>query len=132
MRTDAETYRKLRDIPLEPGAILEWCYQRLASQYIATRRTPVRCHALRASCFIGPDGIVYPRSTWDRPLGNLREYDYDLKRIWNSDEARRVQREVLEERCPHCWTPCEAYQSLFGNLFLRSPPWVKVPAVTQR
>jgi radical SAM protein with 4Fe4S-binding SPASM domain len=131
MRTDVENFRKLQGIPIEPGALLEWGYQRLAGQYLATRRTPIRCHALRASCFIGPDGTVYPCSTWDRPLGNLREHDYNLERIWNSDEARRVQREIWEGQCPHCWTPCEAYQSLLGNLFRRIPPWARVPSEYQ-
>jgi len=121
MRTDVENYRKLRGLSLRPAALLEWGYLRLAGRYLATGRTPVRCHALRASCFIGPNGTVYPCSTWDHPLGNLREHDYDLARIWNSEEARRVQREIWEGRCPHCWTPCEAYQSLLGNLFRRNP-----------
>jgi radical SAM protein with 4Fe4S-binding SPASM domain len=80
----------------------------------------MRCHALRASCFIDSWGNVFPCTIYDRKLGSLREVDYDLARIWQSEEARALQKEIWEYKCPQCWTPCEAYQSILGNV-LR--PW---------
>jgi hypothetical protein len=53
---------------------------------------------------------------FDEPIGNLRENGFDLGRIWRSRKALEVLRTVEEERCPHCWTPCEAYQTVLGNL----------------
>ena len=63
-----------------------------------------------------PTGNVHPCSMWDRPLGNIRDHDYDLGKIWNAPASLEAVREIREKRCPHCWTPCEAYQSLLGNL----------------
>src|SRR5207247_544136 len=89
---------------------------RRVRQYVETGETPMRCHALRASCFIDSWGNVFPCTIYDRKIGSLREVDYDLARIWNTPEAARLQGEIWESQCPNCWTPCEAYQSILGNL----------------
>jgi radical SAM protein with 4Fe4S-binding SPASM domain len=75
--------------------------------------------ALSSSIFIDPFWTVYPCSMFDEPIGNLRENGFDLGEIWNSKKSLEVLREIEEERCPHCWTPCEAYQTVLGNL----TPW---------
>ena len=76
----------------------------------------MRCHALRASCFIDSWGNVFPCTIYDRKVGSLRDVDYDLGRIWNAPETVALQREIWEYHCPQCWTPCEAYQSILGNV----------------
>jgi radical SAM protein with 4Fe4S-binding SPASM domain len=78
----------------------------------------MRCHALRSSCFVDSWGVVFPCTIYGRELGRLREVDYDLGRIWNSEAASALQSEIWGYQCPQCWTPCEAYQSIMGN-FLR-------------
>ncbi len=72
----------------------------------------------RSSCFVDSWGNVFPCTIYDHRLGSLRDVGYDLARIWNSEETRRIQAEIWDYRCPQCWTPCEAYQSIMGN-FLR-------------
>lgn len=119
-----EAYAKLRGLGLSPVDYLERAYLRRVRRYLETGRTPMRCHALRSSCFIDSWGNVFPCTIYDHKLGNLREVDYDLGRIWRSAETVRLQREIWDSRCPQCWTPCEAYQSIMGN-FLRpdgAPP----------
>ena len=37
-------------------------------------------------------------------------------RIWHSAAAQALQKEIWDYKCPQCWTPCEAYQSIMGNL----------------
>jgi hypothetical protein len=39
-----------------------------------------------------------------------------LKGLWDSEKRRDLRTDVVEERCTHCWTPCEAYPSILGNL----------------
>ncbi len=74
------------------------------------------CHALRASCFIDPWGVVYPCITYSRPIGRLRETGMRLDPIWNAHETTQLQREIWKGQCPQCWTACEAYQSILGNV----------------
>ena len=53
----------------------------------------------------------------------------EVGRPWEGDKApvRLVvlvdavlaeSEDVVEERCSHCWTPCEAYPTILGNLAL--------------
>jgi len=99
-----------------PVAWLERAYQARVPAFLATGRSPVPCAALRASVFVDSRGAVYPCSIWDRPLGDLRAQGYDLARVLAAAGAREARRGVEEDRCPGCWTPCEAYQSLFSHL----------------
>jgi len=113
---EIKKYLRHRGWPKNPVAFLENQYLKRVESYLRTGRTPVRCQALRSSCFLNPMGDVYPCGMYDRVLGNLRENDYDLFRIWNSENGRRLQKEIWEFQCPQCWTPCEAYQSILGSL----------------
>jgi Fe-coproporphyrin III synthase len=118
-----EAYAKLRGLDWSPVNYLERAYLKRVRRYLETARTPMRCHALRASCFIDSWGHVYPCTIYDRRIGSLREVDYDLARIWQSDESLAIQRGIWDFKCPQCWTPCEAYQSILGNAL--RPGWLR-------
>jgi radical SAM protein with 4Fe4S-binding SPASM domain len=81
------------------------------------------CHALRASCFIDPWGVVYPCISYSRPMGRLRDTRMRLQPIWTAPETITVQREIWEGQCPQCWTACEAYQSILGNALAGRCRW---------
>jgi len=74
------------------------------------------CKALSVSCFIDPYGTIYPCTIFNKKLGNLRQANYNLKKIWNSKKSAEVRKLIKENKCPGCWTPCEAYQTILGNL----------------
>jgi MoaA/NifB/PqqE/SkfB family radical SAM enzyme len=97
---------------LGPVSLLERAYQGRVGRYLATGRSPVPCSALRASVFVDSRGTVYPCSIYDRPLGSLRENGYDLGSVLRAAEARAARADVVADRCPGCWTPCDAYPSL--------------------
>ncbi len=109
-------YRALRGGILGPVGYLEGRYLGNAEKYLTTRATPMRCQALSSSCFIDPSGNVYPCGMYDSELGNLRDFGFDLQALWNTPRAEQLQREIWAYKCPQCWTPCEAYQSILGNL----------------
>ncbi|HEX5138564.1 MAG TPA: radical SAM protein [Planctomycetota bacterium] len=102
-----------------PVSLLERAYQRRVGRYLATGRSPVPCSALRASVFVDSKGVVYPCSIYDRPLGSLRENGFDLGRVLRGAEARAARADVVADRCPGCWTPCDAYPSLLTSLVSR-------------
>jgi MoaA/NifB/PqqE/SkfB family radical SAM enzyme len=113
-----ESYARLRGFGLSPVNYLERAYLGRVRRYLETGRTPMRCHALNASCYIDSWGNVFPCTIYDKKVGSLRDADYDLGRIWRSAETGALQQEIWDYKCPQCWTPCEAYQSIMGN-FLR-------------
>ncbi len=114
-----EEYAQLRGVGHSPVGYLERAYLSRVRRFLETGRTPMRCHALSASCFIDSWGNVFPCTIYDKKVGSLREVDYDLSRIWRTAAADRLQQEIWEYDCPQCWTPCEAYQSIMGNFVTR-------------
>jgi MoaA/NifB/PqqE/SkfB family radical SAM enzyme len=116
MAETIENYLHARAFPLNPVSFLEKQYLQRVGQYLQTKKTPIRCQALRSSCFLDAIGGVYPCTMYDHFLGNIREWDYDLLALWNSEVSRWLQKEIWEFNCPQCWTPCEAYQSILGSL----------------
>ncbi len=113
---ELKQYQKSRGITRGPVSFLENQYLGKVEQYLETGKTPVRCHSLNASCFIDSWGNVYPCVTYDKKLGNLRDHNFDLEKIWNLAETKKLQQEIWQGQCPQCWQPCEAYQSILGNL----------------
>jgi radical SAM protein with 4Fe4S-binding SPASM domain len=116
VRQDLRARRALGGRPRSAGQALEHLYLRYLERFLRTGRTPMPCHALRASCFVDPSGVVYPCVTYSRPVGQLRETGMRLEPIWAAPETRWLQREIWNGECPQCWTACEAYQSILGNL----------------
>ncbi len=113
---EMKLYEKSRGAVIGPVTFLEHQYLKNIDKFIQTGKTPMRCHSLSASCFIDSWGNVFPCVTYDRVLGNLRNHDYSLETIWNLPESRQIQKEIWEGNCPQCWQPCEAYQTIMGNL----------------
>ncbi|MGH9373815.1 MAG: SPASM domain-containing protein, partial [Vicinamibacterales bacterium] len=109
-------YRRLRSAARSPRQLLENAYLSNLDEFLLTGRTPMPCHALRASCFIDPWGVVYPCITYSRPVGRLRDTGMRLDPIWNAPETAVLQGEIWKGQCPQCWTACEAYQSILGNI----------------
>jgi radical SAM protein with 4Fe4S-binding SPASM domain len=115
--SEVRRYRKLRGLPVSPTGLIEYRYLKYAEQFLRTGETPMRCHALHSSCFVDSWGWVYPCGMFDAKIENLREHDFELEKIWNLEKAKQLQSEIWDYQCPQCWTPCEANQSLLGNLF---------------
>lgn len=115
-------YKHLRGMKLHPISYLEHAYLKHVPQYLRTGTTPIRCHALRSSCFMEPHGEVFPCSMYNRAVGNIRDFEYDIRPIWESVSTQALQQEIWRGQCPHCWTPCEAYQSILGDFLTFSSP----------
>jgi MoaA/NifB/PqqE/SkfB family radical SAM enzyme len=114
--TELAEFVRRRGRRVNPVAYLERRYQDLVPPFLASGRTPLPCKALASSIFVDAKWNVFPCSMYDAPLGNLRENGFDLAAIWDGGKAVALQKEIAASRCPNCWTPCEAYQTILGNL----------------
>jgi radical SAM protein with 4Fe4S-binding SPASM domain len=113
---ELERYRRRRPgLPSLSGWI-ERSYLARLERFLETGVTPMRCHALRSSCFIDPWGTVFPCISYTRPMGRLRDTDMRLDPVWLAPNTSTVQQEIWQGECPQCWTACEAYQSILGNI----------------
>ena len=113
---DLRWYRARRRAPRTAADWVEGKFLRELERFLQSGRTPMPCHSLRSSCFIDPWGTVFPCISYSRPLGRLRDTGMQLTPIWNGDSVRTTQREIWNGDCPQCWTACEAYHTILGNL----------------
>ncbi len=57
------------------------------------------CYAGFASAHIAPDGDVWTCCIRAEPVGNLRDADYDFKKVWFSDKAYRLRESIKKKEC---------------------------------
>jgi MoaA/NifB/PqqE/SkfB family radical SAM enzyme len=93
---------------------LESVYIKNLEKYLEKNRPPLPCQALNSSCFINPYGEAYPCVSYDKSIGNLKDFNYNLNRLWEIQEASTVRKYIIEKKCPGGWTPCEAYLAILG------------------
>lgn len=103
---------------------LERIYLSGAIHYLKTKKTPLPCKAARASLFIDNTWTAYPCTLFSFVLGDLKEMDFDLNRLKEMETYQQALKIISSKQCPHCWSPCEAYTSIVGNLL--NPSFVKL------
>jgi MoaA/NifB/PqqE/SkfB family radical SAM enzyme len=109
-------FTQQRGTPRSPILLLEWLYQRKVPEYLQTGQSPLPCEALSSSLFVASNGDLFPCTSYEHLLGNLRDLDFDLRAFWARESIRRLSREIKNNQCPGCWTPCEAYQTIIASL----------------
>ncbi len=106
-------YKKGNDFQVN---FLEHKYAKYVEDFVKTGKSPMGCKALSSSCFLDPFGNVYPCIAWAKKVANVRDFDFDMKKLWDDPIVKETQKNAEHLHCPNCWTPCEAYQTIAGNL----------------
>jgi MoaA/NifB/PqqE/SkfB family radical SAM enzyme len=114
--SEVEAFRVKKKKLFNPINNLENKYLTHAKKFISTGITPIDCKSLSSSVFIDPYGNVFPCSIWDKKIGNIRDFNYDLIAVLRNNIVKELLGQIQEKKCPNCWTPCEAYQSILGSL----------------
>lgn len=112
-----QSLMRQRGFPKTPFELMEKAYHKHVRKYLEDGKCPVPCSSLTASCYMAEDGTVYPCTIWNAPLGNIRDTGYSLEPLLRSEKAVELRGLIRQERCPHCWTPCEAYPTLLAHLW---------------
>lgn len=97
------------------AAMAERIFQNLAIEYLESGTTPLPCKSLASSVFLDPQGFLYPCIIWNSKLGNIRDFDYDLRKIISSKKYKNLLKTIYLKKCPNCWTACEGTHSMLGN-----------------
>lgn len=79
----------------------------------------IPCYAGYISCQITPDGEIWFCCVQADSIGNLRDCDYDINRLWNSDKAKR-----LREQHKNC--VCPLANVSYTNMLFHLPTMTKV------
>lgn len=76
------------------------------------------CMAALSFCYIDPYWNVYPCMSWTKSIGNLRNFNFDLKKIWNSESMKQSRELIKNEKCQNCWTQCVAIPTISSNILV--------------
>lgn len=79
-------------------------------------KQPYKCVAGTRALSINPFGEVFPCLIWGKPLGDLRQNQYNIKKILKQPAIKEARKLIKAKQCPNCWTPCEAYQSIITDV----------------
>ncbi len=91
-------------------------YYEMVKRYLKTRRQIIPCYAGVASAQIAPDGDVWFCCIEAASVGNLRDVDYDFRRVWFSREAARLRRHVKRGECA-----CPLANAGYTNMLMHLP-----------
>jgi MoaA/NifB/PqqE/SkfB family radical SAM enzyme len=86
-------------------------YYELVKRYLETQSQMVPCQAGWASAHIAPNGDVWSCAVRAEPIANLREYDFDFRKVWFSRRAQPLRRSIRAGECA-CPLANAAYTSM--------------------
>lgn len=72
------------------------------------------CYAGRLSAVLYENGDIYPCELLDKKIGNIRESNYNFKKIWNTDNARKLRRYIILTKC-RCTHECNLTANILFN-----------------
>ncbi len=98
-------------------------YYRLVKRILDEQDQVIPCYAGWASAQIYADGTVWPCCVRADNLGNLRDHDYDFKRIWFGEKIRAVRRSIQAKECH-----CPLANAHYTNMLMDVPTTARVGA----
>jgi len=104
-----------RGYRLSPTGYFEERYRRLYPAFLENGRPPVLCESFAGSMTIDTAGECRPCTLDRRSAGNVRDFDFRIDRVWESEPRRRIREEIAAGKCVQCWTPCEAFQAMMTH-----------------
>jgi radical SAM protein with 4Fe4S-binding SPASM domain len=79
------------------------------------------CSAGSLGGVIYPDGSVFPCELLEKSFGNLKDYEFNLPRLWNSKKADEIRNFIQDSRCI-CTQEC----NLSTNFLIQPRTWASV------
>ncbi|HMQ29566.1 MAG TPA: radical SAM protein [Chloroflexaceae bacterium] len=86
-------------------------YYQIARRTLHEQRQVLPCYAGVASAHIAPNGDVWACCIRAEPMGNLRDVNFDLRKIWGGKRADQLRGSIKRKEC-HCPLANAAYSSM--------------------
>jgi radical SAM protein with 4Fe4S-binding SPASM domain len=102
---------------------------KIISKMVKEQRCQVPCYAGRVSAILYSKGDVFPCELLDKKMGNIRDFDYDFKKIWFSRKANYIREYIKRTKC-YCTHEC-----VLTNNILFTPrmwPWILKELITYK
>lgn len=90
-------------------------YYKFVKRVLNEERQVLPCYAGWASAQIYADGTIWPCCVRADDLGNLRDHNYDFKKIWFGEQIKEVRRSIAAKEC-HCPLANAAYTNMLMDV----------------
>ncbi|MGA1842007.1 MAG: radical SAM/SPASM domain-containing protein [bacterium] len=101
---------------------LRLVYYDLAARTLMMKKQVIPCYAGISNIHLTPYGDVWPCCVlgYTKPMGNLRETNYDFNKIWHSSQAKEVRRYITDGNCY-----CPLANQMYSNILCNIPSTIK-------
>ncbi len=96
-------------------------YYQLAKRILYEQRQVIPCYAGWASCQIAPNGDLWSCCIRAEGVGNLRQHNYNLRPIWQSQTMAALRRSIAQGECS-----CPMANASYANMVLHPPTLARV------
>jgi len=98
-------------------------YYNLAIRIMEAKKQILPCYAGISNAHLTPYGDIWACCTlgYDKSMGNLRNYDYDFQRLWNSPQANAVRAHIKAGNCH-----CPMANQMYSNILMHGPSLFRV------
>jgi MoaA/NifB/PqqE/SkfB family radical SAM enzyme len=90
-------------------------YYKFVKRVLDEEDQVIPCYAGWASAQIYADGTVWPCCVRADDLGNLRDHNYDFKKIWFGEAIKKVRGSISAKEC-HCPLANAAYTTMLHDI----------------
>lgn len=104
---------------------LRLVYYGLAASIVTENRQVIPCYAGITNVHLTPHGDLWPCCVlgYAKPMGNLRDADYDFWRIWRGEKAGEIRRFIKSKGCA-----CPLANQAYSNIICHPPSLINVLA----
>lgn len=101
---------------------LRLVYYELAARIVQENRQVIPCYAGISNVHLTPHGQLWPCCVlgYAKPLGDLREVDYDFEKVWHSEQADAVRASIKAGECA-----CPLANQAVSNILCHTPSLAK-------
>lgn len=90
-------------------------YYNLVKKVLRDKKQIIPCYSGLASVQIAPDGEIWSCCIKAKALGNLRDSNYDLKKIWFTEQLDKERRSIHNKEC-HCPLANASYTNMLMDI----------------
>jgi MoaA/NifB/PqqE/SkfB family radical SAM enzyme len=92
-------------------------YYRYVIRILKEKRQVLPCYAGISNAHLNPYGDVWPCCVlgYEKSMGNLRDFNYNFKRLWDSEQANAVRNYIKSGYC-YCPLANQAYSNMICNI----------------
>ncbi len=93
-------------------------YYDLAIRILKERRQVIPCYAGISNVHMTPYGDLWACCTlgYEKAMGNLRDYNYNFRSLWNSSAAQDIRNYIRENNCS-----CPMANQTYSNMLMHLP-----------